>query len=98
MVASRTGRAFGELKKVPMTILPSRIIGDALKKYGQRRQKRPGSDLNDAHLSALAAYCDVLYVDKRTAEDFRRAKAKQPVLSMLIGDVVKGRNFMDLLG
>jgi hypothetical protein len=73
VVASDTGRSFEALKKVPMDILASRIIGEALRAHGQRRQLRPGSDLNDGYLGVLAAYSAVLYVDKRTAEDFARA-------------------------
>jgi hypothetical protein len=97
VVASETGRSFDDLKGVSMAVLPSRVIGDALRKHGQHRKKRPGSDLNDAYLGVLAAYCDVLYVDKRTAEDFRRAIAKEPKLIGLIGDVAKAADFTDLL-
>jgi len=98
VVASETGRSFDDLKGVSMAVLPSRVIGDALRKHGQHRKKRPGSDLSDAYLGVLAAYCDVLYVDKRTAEDFRRAIGKEPKLSGLIGDVAKAVDFADLLG
>lgn len=97
-VASDTGRSFEALKKVPMDLLPSRIIGEALRTHGQRRQLRPGSDLNDGYLGVLAAYCAVLYVDKRTAEDFRRAQRKEPRLKGLIGEVSKAADFDALLG
>jgi len=98
VVASETGRSFDDLKGVSMAVLPSRVIGDALRKHGQYRKKRPGSDLNDAYLGVLAAYCDVLYVDKRTAEDFKRAIGKEPKLFGLIGDVAKAADFAGLLG
>lgn len=97
-VASETGRPFEALKKVPMDVLPSRIIGEALRTHGQRRQLRPGSDLNDGYLGVLAAYCEVLYVDKRTAEDFARAKRKEPRLKELIGEITKAADFEALLG
>lgn len=97
VVASETGRSFDELKKVPMDILPSRVIGEALRAHGQRRQERPGSDLKDVYLGALAAYCAVLYVDKRTAHDFRCAKQKEPRLKGLIGEIAKGADFEALL-
>jgi hypothetical protein len=96
LVASKTGRSFGQLKSVPMEALPSRLIGGALKKYGQPRRKRPGSDLIDGYLGVLAAYSDVLYVDKRTAEDFKRAIAKEPRLTGLIGSIAKGAEFTDI--
>jgi hypothetical protein len=98
VVASETGRSFEALKKVPMNVLPSRIIGEALRTHGQSRPLRPGSDLNDAYLGVLAAYCAILYVDKRTAEDFTRAQRTEPGLKGLIGEVAKAADFEALLG
>lgn len=46
----------------------------------------------------LAAYCAVLYVDERTAEDFARAQRKEPRLKGLIGDVAKAADFEARLG
>lgn len=97
VVASETGRSFQALKSVPMEILPSWVIGEALKTHGQARVLRPGSDLNDGYLGVLAAYCAVLYVDKRTAEDFRRAKQKEARLAGLIGEIAKAADFEALL-
>jgi hypothetical protein len=97
VAASETGRSFDTLKKVSMEILPSRIIGDALKVHGQGRTHRPGSDLNDGYLGALPAYCAVLYVDRRTAEDFRRALHKESWLTGLIGKIAKAADFEALL-
>lgn len=98
VVASETGRSFKALKKVPMDVLPSRVIGEALRTHGQSRPLRPGSDLNDGYLGVLAAYCAVLYVDKRTAEDFTRAQRKEPRLKGLIGEIIKAADFEALLG
>jgi hypothetical protein len=98
VIASETGRSFEALKQIPLDRLPSRIIDEALRTYGQPREKLPASDVNDAHLAVLAAYCDVLYVDKRTAEDFRQARQKDKRLEGLIGDVAKGADFQVLLG
>ena len=78
VVASETGRSFDALKKVPMEMLPSRIIGEALKAHGQVRALRPGSDLNDGYLGVLAAYCAILYVEKRTAEDSAARNRRNP--------------------
>ncbi|WP_234038162.1 hypothetical protein [Erythrobacter sp. YJ-T3-07] len=97
VVASETGRSFEALKSVPMDVLPSRVIGDALRAHGQVRQVRPGSDLNDGYLGVLAAYCAALYVDKRTAEDFLRAQRKEPRLTGLVGEIVKAADFDALL-
>lgn len=97
VVASETGRSFEALKKVPMDVLPSRVIGEALRAHGQSRPFRPGSDINDGYLGVLAAYCAVLYVDKRTAEDFTRAQRKEPRLEGLIGEIRKAADFEALL-
>jgi hypothetical protein len=69
-----------------------------LKNHGQPRERRPGSDVHDSHLAVLAAYCDVLYVDKRTAEDFRQARQKDPRLDRMIGEIAKAADFEALLG
>lgn len=93
VIASETGRSFEALKRVPMDILPSWVIAEALRQHGQVRTLRPGSDLHDSHLAVLAAYCDVLYVDKRTSEDFRQAVKKEPRLVGLIGEISKAGDF-----
>lgn len=98
VVAPQTGRPFDGLKHIPMTILPSQVITSALHEHGQRRSERSGSDLTDAYLGALAAYCDILYVDKRTAEDFKRAQRKVATLQFFpLARIAKGRDFTDLL-
>ncbi len=97
VIASETGHSFEALKRVPMDVLPSWVVAEALRKHGQVRKLRPGSDLHDSHLAVLAAYCDVLYVDKRTAEDFRRAESKEPELVGLIGTIAKASDFDGIL-
>jgi hypothetical protein len=98
VVAAQTGRPFESLKRIPMDIVPSHVITKALREHGQQRARRSGSDLTDAYLGALAAYCDVLYVDKRTAEDFQRARRKEPTLrTLILARIAKGRDFTDLL-
>jgi len=97
VIASKTGRSFEKLKTVPLGKLPSRLIIEALKRHGQVREKRPGSDVVDGHLAVLSAYCSVLYVDKRTAEDFRRVRQKEPYLNDSIGKIVKAATFDEFL-
>ena len=93
LVAEKAGINFESLKRVSMRSLPSWRIADALKRHGQERPNRPGSDVHDQHLAVLAAYTDVLFVDKRTLEDFRRVKSKEPELSGLFGTVKKASVF-----
>jgi hypothetical protein len=98
VAADGTGHAFEDLKRIPLDVLPSQLLSEALRRHGQFRGRRPGSDVNDGFLAVLAAYCDALYVDKRTAEDFRRVRRKEPGLSALLGEVVKSPRFEDLSG
>lgn len=93
LVAEKTGIEFERLKRVSMRSLPSWRISNALKRHGQQRPTRPGSDVHDQHLAVLAAYTDVLFVDKRTLEDFRRVKSKEPELSGLFGTVKRASIF-----
>lgn len=55
------------------------------------------SRVNDGHLLSLAPYADVIYVDKRTAENVRRAVGSQPGLTHLMGKVRKAPNWMSIL-
>lgn len=93
LVAEKAGIHFERLKRVSMQRLPSWRIADALKRHGQERPTRPGSDVHDQHLAVLAAYTDVLFVDKRTLEDFRRVKSKETELSGLFGTVKRASVF-----
>jgi len=99
VVAPHTGIPFETLKRrVRPDQMPHRVIGDALRIHGQKLNERKGSDLNDGYLAALAAYADVLYVDKRTAENFRRAVRKEPGLAVLVGRIEKASDYRSILG
>jgi hypothetical protein len=97
VAAEATGRPFAELKRVPMDLIPSFVIDEAIQTYRQPRDKLPGSDVHDKNLAALAAYCDVLYVDRRTSEDLLRVRRKEPQIDALMGTVAKGADFEALL-
>ena len=90
VVVAKTGLAFEQLKTVDMTLLPHWRIEQALKTHGQTRPRVVGSDIVDGYLAKLAAYTTELFVDKRTAEDFRRVVAKAPDLATLIGQGFEG--------
>lgn len=95
-VAELTDLPFHRLRLVRMEQLPSWRIVQALRKHGQQRTKRPGSNVADGRLAVLAAYTDTLHVDKRTHEDFRRVRQKETDIASLIGDVTKARHYSDL--
>jgi len=98
VVASQTGHTFAELKMIPEKALPSRAIENALANHGQKRQKRPISDVIDGHLATFAAYCDELYVGKRTAEDFRRVARMEPMLAEPFGKIGTSASYHQLMG
>ncbi|WP_339348260.1 hypothetical protein [uncultured Sphingomonas sp.] len=97
-VAEKTNLSFDRLKRIRMESLPSWRIADALGRYGQKRAVRPGSDSHDRALAVLAAYTDILYVDKRTHEDFRRVISKAPEISALVGTIGKASGYADIAG
>lgn len=97
VAADATGRSFADLKQVTMSLIPSFVIEEAIRAHRQPREKLPGSDLIDRHLAVLSAYCDVLYVDKRTSEDLRQVRQKEPALDALMGEVRKEAAFEALL-
>ncbi|MDR3489588.1 MAG: hypothetical protein P4M05_32450 [Bradyrhizobium sp.] len=97
VVAERTNLSFDQLKRVRMEWLPSWRIVQALRKHGQQRTERPGSNVTDEHLAVLAAYSDIVYVDRRTHEDFRRVLQKEPDIALLIGTVAKAGRYCDLV-
>lgn len=96
VTAEVTGRSFADLKHVSMDLIPSFAIEEAIQAHRQPREKLPGSDLHDRHLAVLAAYCDVLYVDKRTSEDLRRVRRSEPTIDALMGEIRKAPHFVAL--
>jgi hypothetical protein len=98
VVAPKTGVPFEVLKRrVSAAQLPHHAIDAALVRHAQKADERKGSDLVDGHLSSLAAYADILYVDKRVAENFRRALQKDPALAPIVGDIKKASNWQSIL-
>lgn len=76
--------------------LPSQIVQSGVDRFRPDAKEWKGSDLNDAHLSCLAAYADVTYVDKRTHEAMRIAKNKMPDFAVLVRRVGKAVHYSDI--
>lgn len=93
VIAENINVPFDKLKIVNMRILPSWQTQHLIERFGQDRKRRPGSDIADECLSALAPYVDELFVDKRTAEDFRRLKNRPEMIISLLGIVRKSANY-----
>lgn len=75
--------------RAAMRRLPTWMIERGLRTFGQRRMRNAGGDLTDRHLASLAPYADLVFVDKRTAEDVRRARAADRELMPLLSSVAK---------
>lgn len=69
--------------------LPTWRIERGLRVHGQRRPRNAGGDLTDRHLVCLAPYADIVFVDRRTAEDVRRLRAADGDLSPMLQAVMK---------
>jgi hypothetical protein len=93
VIAEKLQQPFDRLKTIPMEILPSLQVENALVKWGQDRRPS-GGDLVDGHLATLAPYVDELFVDKRTAEDFRRVASNGgSLIAPLLCTIRKASNF-----
>lgn len=96
-VAEKLDRPWDDFRRsIRMEQCPHWVIEDSLARHRQQELRREGGDLNDGYLAVLAAYVDRLYVDKRKAENFRRATAKVAALKPLIGGVRKAANYFDI--
>lgn len=97
IISTNIGRSFDDIKGIDMEILPSWQIQSLLRKFGQDRQRRPGSDITDEALSTLAPYVDELFVDRRTAEDFRRVISRDDAVMSWLGTIRKSSSFKGLV-
>ena len=97
VIADNIDMPFRSLKRIDRAILPSCQTLHLLQRFGQNRQRRNGSDITDESLSALAPYVDELFVDKRTAEDFRRVQSRSEPVVRLLGRVRKISSFEGLV-
>ncbi|WP_029416488.1 hypothetical protein [Brevundimonas bacteroides] len=97
VIAEATGRPFEVLRgTVTMEHCPHWVLTKALDRSRQEGLRRPGSDVNDGYLAALAPYVDRLYVDKRRLENFRRATPGMLELRGLLCDVVRAAHYWEI--
>jgi hypothetical protein len=97
-IANRSmGLPWPDLKsRVKEDQLPSGVIQSALRQYGQDLPERKGSELTDSYLACLSAYADITYVDKRTHENFRRARRNCPVFAAVTRRVEKASHYREI--
>jgi len=99
IVAKTGGPPLRELKRtVARRHIPVVIIEEGMRKHAHDQPERKGSDLNDVHLLCIAPYADITFVDKRTLEGVRRAKARDAIFSDLVGQVSKASRYSDIFG
>jgi hypothetical protein len=97
VVAEKLGLDFDRVKRrLQPDLLPHLIVLRALEGHAQERPRRQGSDLNDRYLASLSVYADVVFVDKRTREDFGRARRKESELDRLVGRVERAASYRDI--
>lgn len=53
--------------------------------------------MNDTHLVCLSPYTTLTSVDKGTQANVERASSRCPAFSSVIGAVVRGRTYVDLV-
>lgn len=81
----------------PMARAPSWLIGQALDANAQALPEHKGSELNDNYLLRAGAYADLAFVDKRTLENVKRARRKEPRLEGLLGEVARAATYQEIL-
>ncbi len=70
-------------------LMPSEEIISQIRKSRKNAARSSGSDLNDDYHATLIPYLDAVVVDKRTHENLRQAKRRNPELSLLLKPVLK---------
>ncbi|WP_243050969.1 hypothetical protein [Dyella sp. RRB7] len=97
IIAESSGLPLHQLKRtVTRNRLPVVVIEEGMRKHAHDQPERKGSELNDVHLLCLASYADVTYVDKRTLESIRRAKARDAVFATVVGIASKASSYNDI--
>jgi hypothetical protein len=83
--------------RAAMNRIPSWIVERALRAFRQSRTSNPGSDLTDRHLGCLGAYADLTLVDRRTHEDFLRARRGEPLIATVLKRVEKSSSTASMI-
>lgn len=76
-----------EVRRVRPEQFPTWLIHLAYTKHRQVAARTQGSDLGDMHLLCHAPYMDAMFVDKRTHENVRRIRQKDPRAAVFLQSV-----------
>ena len=98
IIADSIGVGWNILKgKIDPNSIPSWIIQKELRKHRDPKLRRDGSELTDRHLACLAAYGDVIYVDKRIHENVLRARRKSRTFLSLVRRIEKISHYTNVI-
>jgi len=84
-INERLGPCF--LRAISQESIPSWIVQRAIRGHRSKPATMEGGDLTDLYLLCLAMYADWTIVDKRTWENWRRARIKEPAALGLLNGV-----------
>lgn len=87
--AEHLGLSVAQLRRVRPEQFPTWLIHRAYTTYRQLATTTRASDLGDGHLLSHAPYMDALFVDKRTHENVRRVRRKDPKAAVFLQSVVR---------
>ena len=86
-----------ERLKIPEDSVPCWIIHRALDRHRQNDGAVQGSTEYDENFLWLSMYCDLIFVDRQTKDNCRRASSKDELFNSLICDIEKANNQSSVL-
>lgn len=91
--AKHLGVSAAQLRRVRPEQFPTWLIHRASRAHRQLATATRASDLGDIHLLSHAPYMDALFVDKRTHENVRRIRQKDPEAAVFLQSVVRAASW-----
>lgn len=95
--AEHLGVSAAQLRRVRPEQFPTWLIHRAYTAHRQLANATQASDLGDIHLLSHAPYMDALLVDKRTHENVRRIRQKDPEAAIFLQSVVRASSWQKAL-
>lgn len=91
--AKHLGVSSAQLRRVSPERFPTWLIQRAYRAHRQLATATRASDVEDIHLLSHAPYMDFVFVDKRTHENVRRIRQKDPETAFLLRSVVRAASW-----
>jgi len=96
IAAEAAGLPDGSACQVRHQQMPSWTIDAALSRHRQPGNERLGSEPVDAHLACAAIYSDIAFVDKRTLEYLRQARAAGSLPAGLLDHALPNQDYANV--